>query len=55
MASRDPGLAELVRLRFFAGLSVEETAEVLGSSPRSVNRDWTYARAMLAQLLKAEA
>ena len=41
----------VVRLRFFAGLSVEETAESLGISPRSVNREWTYARAWLYRVL----
>lgn len=46
-----PGLAELVRLRFFAGLSVEETARALGTSERSVDRDWSYARAQLMRLL----
>lgn len=43
----DPGLARVVELRFFAGLSLEETAEVVGRSPRSVDRDWTKARAFL--------
>lgn len=39
--------AEVVRLRFYAGLSIEETAETLGTSTRSVNRLWSYARAWL--------
>jgi RNA polymerase sigma factor (TIGR02999 family) len=42
-----PDVAAVVRLRFYAGLGVEETAQVLGISPRSVNREWTYARAWL--------
>ena len=42
-----PAAAAVVRLRFYAGLSVEEAAETLGVSPRSVNREWTYARAWL--------
>lgn len=42
-----PRLAQIVELRFFGGLSVEETAEVLDSSPRTVNRDWEKARAFL--------
>lgn len=50
---RDAALAELVRLRFFTGLSIEETAQVLDKSPRTVNRDWNYARALLAQFLTA--
>jgi DNA-directed RNA polymerase specialized sigma24 family protein len=52
LASKDAALAELVRLRFFTGLTIEETAEVLGASARTVNRDWNYARALLAQFLK---
>jgi RNA polymerase sigma factor (TIGR02999 family) len=40
-------LARLVELRFYAGLSVEETAEALGVSPRTVKRDWRKARAFL--------
>lgn len=49
-----PDLAELVRLRFFAGLSVEDSAKALGTSVRTVHRDWTAARALLASLLAAE-
>jgi len=52
LAARDAALAEVVRLRFFAGLTVDETAEVLGLSTRTVNRDWIYAKALLAQMLK---
>lgn len=47
-----PELAELVRLRFFAGLSVEDAAKALGSSVRTVHREWTTARALLAALLQ---
>lgn len=47
----DPNLARVVELRFFAGLSLEETAEVVGRSPRSVDRDWNKARAFLHQLM----
>ncbi|HEY7512973.1 MAG TPA: sigma-70 family RNA polymerase sigma factor [Vicinamibacteria bacterium] len=43
----DPRLARLVEVRFFAGLSVDETAEVLELSPRTVKRDWEKARAFL--------
>jgi RNA polymerase sigma factor (TIGR02999 family) len=42
-----PDVAAVVRLRFYAGLSVGETAEALGISPRTVKREWTYARARL--------
>jgi len=43
----DPQQARVVELRFFAGLTVEETAEALGTSPRTVKRDWSVARAWL--------
>ena len=46
-----PTVAAVVRLRFYAGLSIEETAEALGISPRTVKREWTYARARLAREL----
>ena len=47
LAEVDPRKARVVELRFFAGLSVEETAEVLKISPQSVMRDWKMARAWL--------
>ena len=43
-----PRLAELVMLRYYTGLSVEETAGVLGESERTVYRDWRHARTWLA-------
>ena len=43
----DPRQARIVELRYFAGLKVEETAEVLGLSPRTVKREWQMARAWL--------
>lgn len=43
----DPRQARIVELRFFGGLTVEETAEVLGISPRTVKREWSVARAWL--------
>ncbi len=43
----DPRKGRLVELRFFGGLGIEETAEVLGVSPRTVKRDWTFAKAWL--------
>ena len=43
----DPRQAQIVELRFFAGLSVEETAENLGISEKTVKRDWSVARAWL--------
>jgi len=42
----------VVEMRFFAGLSVEETAVVLKVSPRSVERDWTVARVWLRRELR---
>jgi len=51
LAAEDPRAAEVVRLRFYGGLEVEETARVLGASRRTVLRDWAYARARLQQLL----
>lgn len=47
----EPALARVVELRFFAGLSLEETAEVVGRSTRSVDRDWNKARAFLHQAM----
>lgn len=49
----DTRLGDVVSLRFFAGLSVEETAEAMGSSPRTVKRDWNFARAWLHRELSA--
>jgi DNA-directed RNA polymerase specialized sigma24 family protein len=45
----------VVELRFFGGLSVEETAEVLKISPQSVMRDWKLAKAWLQRELKRKA
>ena len=47
LEERTPQVAAVVRLRFYAGLSVEETAQAMGISPRTVKREWTYARAVL--------
>ncbi|MCA1837658.1 MAG: sigma-70 family RNA polymerase sigma factor [Actinobacteria bacterium] len=47
LAARDPEQERLVELRFFAGLTVEETAHVLGRSPRTVKREWQLAKAWL--------
>jgi RNA polymerase sigma factor (TIGR02999 family) len=43
--------ANVVKLRFFAGLTVPETAEALGISPRTAERNWTYARTWLHRAL----
>jgi RNA polymerase sigma factor (TIGR02999 family) len=47
LAAVDRVAAELVQLRYFGGLSIPDAARVLGISPRSANRLWTYARAWL--------
>ncbi len=47
LEAADPRLGKIVELRFFGGLSVEETAETLDLSPRTVKRDWRKARAFL--------
>ena len=52
---RDPAMAAVVKLRYFAGLTVEETADALELSPRSVNRLWTAARAWLRKYMDAPA
>lgn len=54
LAEQEPKVAEVVRLRWFAGLSIEETAETLNISVRTANRHWAYARAWLYQRLKAD-
>lgn len=51
----DPVAARVVSLRFFAGLSVDATAEVLDLSVRRVEREWTYARAWLRQHIDKRA
>lgn len=51
LEAKDPAMANVVKLRYFAGLTVEETAEALGLSPRSVNRQWTAARAWLRKCM----
>ena len=47
----DPRAASIVRLRFYAGLDVAETAKALGLSERTVMRDWAFSRAKLFQEL----
>jgi RNA polymerase sigma factor (TIGR02999 family) len=51
MEQMDPRKAKIIELRFFGGLSVEDTAEVLKISPQTVMRDWKLARAWLAREL----
>jgi RNA polymerase sigma factor (TIGR02999 family) len=47
LSENDERAARIVRLRFYAGLSVEEVAEILEASPRTILRDWAFARAWL--------
>ncbi|MFL6262949.1 MAG: sigma-70 family RNA polymerase sigma factor [Thermoanaerobaculia bacterium] len=51
LAALNERLSQLVELRFFGGLTEEETAEVMGTSERTVRRDWRKARAFLFQAL----
>jgi RNA polymerase sigma-70 factor, ECF subfamily len=55
LAAIDPEQARLVELRFFGGLTVEETADAMDISPATVKRHWTVARAWLARELKGLA
>ena len=52
LAQMDPEQARLVELRFFGGLTVEETADAMNISPATVKRHWTVARAWLARELE---
>jgi RNA polymerase sigma-70 factor, ECF subfamily len=53
LAKLDPRQSQVVELRFFGGLSIEETAEVLGISPGTVMADWTVAKAWLHRAIKS--
>ena len=55
LAKHDSRKAELVKLRYFAGLSIAESAEILGISPPTAKRDWAYARAWLVREMEREA
>ena len=54
LAAEEPELARLVELRYFAGLSIQEAATVLGVSARTVKRNWAFARAWLGRELNDE-
>jgi len=47
LAAMDPEQSRIVEMRYFSGLSIEETAEAMGVSPRTVKREWRSARAWL--------
>ncbi len=55
LAKREPRRAKVIELRYFAGLSIDDTAEALGVSPQTVLRDWKLARAWLAVELRNSA
>jgi RNA polymerase sigma factor (TIGR02999 family) len=55
LAELDPQQSRVVELRFFGGLTIEETAEVLKISPATVKRDWTVARAWLHKEITGRA
>jgi len=55
LAKIDPQQSRIIELRFFTGLTVEETAEVLGVSSATVKRDWTAARAWLRREMGSES
>lgn len=52
LAKENPECAALVKMRFFAGLKVEEAANLLGLSARTAKRHWAYARAWLLEALR---
>lgn len=53
--AHDPRAASVAQLRFYTGLSIDETAAALNISPSSVDREWCYARAWLLRFLQADA
>jgi RNA polymerase sigma factor (TIGR02999 family) len=55
LAKRDPELEKLVELRFFGGLTIEESSAVLGRSEATISRDWAAARAFLYRALGGTA
>jgi len=54
LAARDPEAAELIKLRFFAGMTMSEAATVLGVPQRTAERIWTYARSFLLKEMRPE-
>jgi len=53
LAAEDPDKAELVKLHFFAGLTMEEAGAVLGYSERTAKRHWAYAKAWLVDAMRS--
>jgi RNA polymerase sigma factor (TIGR02999 family) len=54
LEQRDPAMANLVKLRFFCGLSMDETARVIGISPRTAARQWESARVWMFHQLESD-
>ena len=54
LEEQDSAAARVVRLRFYAGLSVEETAQAMNLSERTVKREWAFARAYLFRTLEGK-
>ncbi len=52
LAQEDPSAAELVKLRYFVGMTMEEAASALGIAPRTAERIWTYARVWLRREIR---
>jgi RNA polymerase sigma factor (TIGR02999 family) len=52
LAAADPAVAELVKLRYFAGMTIQEAATILGVSSRTANDYWTYAKAWLIRAIE---
>jgi RNA polymerase sigma factor (TIGR02999 family) len=52
LAGEEPEVAQVIKLRYFAGLTIEQTAAALGIAVRTANRHWAYARAWLYQQLE---
>jgi RNA polymerase sigma factor (TIGR02999 family) len=55
LAERDKGAADLVKLRYFVGMTIEEAAQALGISETTANRDWAYARAWLFKEIESQS
>ena len=54
LAETDEQAAQLVKLRYFSGLTVVQAAEVMGVSPRTAERQWTYAKAWLFRAIRGD-
>jgi len=54
LSAEEPRLSRLIELRFFGGLGIEEASALLGCSPRTAKRDWTFARAWLLHRLSGD-